>query len=100
MSDSCGYIALSHPPSPPRIIIAFRGTYSITNTIVDLSTIPQEYVPYPDEGGPDISTTLQSQSRLMNLLNARRFAFRPLSDPSKCDNCMVHAGFYQSWINT
>src|SRR4051794_1593422 len=49
LSDSCGYIALSHPPSPPRIILAFRGTYSIANTIVDLSTIPQEYVPYPGD---------------------------------------------------
>jgi hypothetical protein len=49
MSDSCGYIALDH--GKHRIVIAFRGTYSIANTIVDLSTIPQEYVPYP--GDPD-----------------------------------------------
>jgi hypothetical protein len=49
MSDSCGYIALDHRGK--RIIVAFRGTYSITNTIVDLATIPQEYVPYP--GDPD-----------------------------------------------
>lgn len=49
MSDSCGYIALDRLGK--RIIVAFRGTYSITNTIVDLATIPQEYVPYP--GDPD-----------------------------------------------
>jgi len=77
LSDSCGYIALSHPPSPPRLIVAFRGTYSIANTIADLSTIPQEYKPYP--GDED-----------------------SVPDPSapKCDNCTVHTGFYTSWQNT
>jgi pimeloyl-ACP methyl ester carboxylesterase len=49
MSDSCGYIALDHVGK--RVIVAFRGTYSITNTIYDLATVPQEYVPYP--GDPD-----------------------------------------------
>lgn len=34
-----------------EIIVAFRGTYSIANTIVDLSTMPQEYVPYPTPPG-------------------------------------------------
>ncbi len=71
MSDSCGYIALSHPPSPPRILIAFRGTYSITNTIIDLSTIPQEYTPYPDEGGSEPPVALQGQSHFVNLFSAR-----------------------------
>lgn len=78
LSDSCGYITLSHPPSPPRIILAFRGTYSIANTITDLSTIPQDYVPYPDNEGDD-------------------------SDPkpsSNCSNCTVHTGFLRSWKNT
>ncbi|KAF2266323.1 alpha/beta-hydrolase [Lojkania enalia] len=75
LSDSCGYIALSHPPSPPRIILAFRGTYSLANTIVDLSTVPQEYVPYPGDVPP------------------------PAKLP-KCDNCTVHTGFYTSWLNT
>ncbi|KAK8175749.1 Alpha/Beta hydrolase protein [Phyllosticta citrichinensis] len=75
LSDSCGFIALSHRPEP-RIIIAFRGTYSLTNTIVDLSTIPQEYVPYP---GEDDSPNVK---------------------PPRCDNCAVHSGFYKSWINT
>ncbi|KAI0600219.1 Alpha/Beta hydrolase protein [Biscogniauxia sp. FL1348] len=101
MSDSCGYIAVDHgaqqqpPPSPTpashastggsgsegkgAIIIAFRGTYSIANTIVDLSTVPQEYVPYPapDNGGG-----------------------RPPEEPEhKCNNCTVHMGFLTSWQN-
>ncbi|OJJ47441.1 hypothetical protein ASPZODRAFT_130904 [Penicilliopsis zonata CBS 506.65] len=80
LSDSCGYIAISHPPYPKRIIVAFRGTYSVTNTIIDLSAYPQRYVPYiPDdnEGGGD--------------------------DPrekAKCTNCTVHAGFMTTWQNT
>ena len=57
----------------PRIIVAFRGTYSISNAIVDLSTVPQAYVPYPnkdDEG----------------------------QNPDACTNCTVHSGFYASWL--
>lgn len=84
LSDSCGYIAVDHGEDRktkagerlsygPAIIVAFRGTYSITNTIVDLSTIPQEYVPYPapddEEGEPE----------------------------NRCENCAVHMGFMSSW---
>jgi len=72
MSDSCGYIALSHDLANPRIIVAFRGTYSIANTVVDLSTKPQEYAPYPGE-------TDESSSA------------------PKCIDCTVHTGFYASW---
>ncbi|RHZ62672.1 lipase family protein [Aspergillus thermomutatus] len=75
LSDSCGYIALSHEPSPKRIIVAFRGTYSIANTIIDLSAYPQAYVPYHPENGKE-SALLQ------------------------CLNCTVHAGFLTSWSNT
>jgi hypothetical protein len=96
MSDSCGYIAVDHgaglepqqgvnthvagPPgdnSHGAIIVAFRGTYSITNTVVDLSTVPQEYVPYPSpEDGGD----------------------KPPKEPKhKCNNCTVHMGFLASW---
>jgi len=78
LSDSCGYIAYDHSPSDPRIIIAFRGTYSIANTIVDLSTIPQEYVPYIGENVTDPSPTT----------------------PQACTNCTVHSGFLKSWRNT
>ncbi|PYH40538.1 lipase family protein [Aspergillus saccharolyticus JOP 1030-1] len=77
LSDSCGYIALSHPPSPKRIIVAFRGTYSIANTIIDLSAYPQSYVPY-DPGNSTGDDT--------GMLH--------------CDNCTVHAGFMTSWHNT
>jgi len=83
MSDSCGYIALDHNKNyggNGRIIVAFRGTYSIANTIVDLSTVPQEYVPYPDN--PENDTT-------------------PAQKPkAKCNNCTVHTGFWKSWQNT
>lgn len=56
-----------------RIILAFRGTYSITNTIIDLSAYPQSYIPY--EGEPE-------------------------NPGLKCSNCTVHAGFMNSWLNT
>ncbi|KAI1487221.1 Alpha/Beta hydrolase protein [Biscogniauxia mediterranea] len=101
MSDSCGYIAVDHgaqqqPPSSPTsashasnggggsegkgaILIAFRGTYSIANTIVDLSTVPQEYMPYP---APDDGS------------------YRPPKEPKHtCNNCTVHMGFMMSWRN-
>ena len=80
MSDSCGYVVLSHPPSPPRIILAFRGTYSIANTVVDLSTVPQEYVPYPPDAGDD--------DELSD------------ADGSRCPSCSVHSGFLRSWRHT
>lgn len=74
LSDSCGYIALDH--GKERVIVAFRGTYSIANTIVDLSTVPQEYKPYPgsDDGDDE--------------------------DQPKCNNCTVHTGFHSAWLNT
>jgi hypothetical protein len=87
LSDSCGFVALSHAPAPKRIIIAFRGTYSIANTIADLSTIPQEYVPYPGAGDGDGSGGGDDP----NL---------PPPDEPKCQNCTVHTGFYTSWANT
>ncbi|KAF5245418.1 hypothetical protein FAUST_1793 [Fusarium austroamericanum] len=91
LSDSCGYIAVDHgvaqhgdsgdlTAGEPAIVVAFRGTYSIANTIVDLSTVPQEYVPYPspDHGGSE-----------------------PPNEPEHtCTNCTVHMGFLQSWKNT
>ena len=89
LSDSCGYVVLSHPPSPPRIIVAFRGTYSVTNTIIDLSTIPQEYVPYPGDEDDDES---EEKSGL------RKRAIDP--QKAKCTDCTVHAGFMTSWRHT
>lgn len=94
-SDSCGYIAISHPPSKPRIILAFRGTYSIANTIVDLSTIPQEYVPYP--GGDDDDSTSDFIAPKSPSPEGEE---PPPADPPKCENCTVHMGFHSSWLNT
>ena len=88
MSDSCGYIAVddSMDPSQRGIVVAFRGTYSLTNTIVDLSTVPQEYVPYPQDpedpdngdGGGD-GKEKEKKAKI------------------KCNNCTVHMGFMSSW---
>ncbi|KAJ5694075.1 hypothetical protein N7536_004487 [Penicillium majusculum] len=83
LSDSCGYIALSHTPTAKQIILAFRGTYSITNTIIDLSAYPQSYIPYPD---PDENTTTTTTT--------------PISAGLHCENCTVHAGFMRSWLHT
>ncbi|KAK3995359.1 Alpha/Beta hydrolase protein [Cladorrhinum sp. PSN332] len=79
MSDSCGYIAVDHSPDFTQrgLVVAFRGTYSLTNTIVDLSTVPQEYVPYPED--PDDSENGGEKRK------------------NKCNNCTVHMGFMESW---
>ncbi|PGH10812.1 hypothetical protein AJ80_07363 [Polytolypa hystricis UAMH7299] len=77
LSDSCGFLVLSHPPWPKRIILGFRGTYSITNTIIDLSAVPQTYVPYPDPNADPENP----------------------NDDGVCNNCTVHAGFMISWIS-
>ncbi|EHA58317.1 triacylglycerol lipase FGL2 [Pyricularia oryzae 70-15] len=69
LTDSCGYVAIDH--ADEAIVVAFRGTYSIANTVIDLSTVPQEYVPYPE---PDDD-----------------------GDRERCDNCTVHLGFLASW---
>ncbi|KAJ4397018.1 hypothetical protein N0V93_001242 [Gnomoniopsis smithogilvyi] len=82
LSDSCGYVAVDEGSEDgkekPAIIVAFRGTYSLANTVVDLSTVPQEYVPYPDPGDGGNK--------------------KPGSGTeSKCANCTVHMGFLESW---
>lgn len=58
-------------------MVAFRGTYSVANTIVDLSAYPQAYVPYNAGDGPGGG-----------------------EQPPRCRNCTVHAGFMTSWQNT
>jgi pimeloyl-ACP methyl ester carboxylesterase len=94
LSDSCGYIAVDHDDGKPRayrdsdatasgkdsgaIIVAFRGTYSITNTVIDLSTVPQKYVPYPSPDHDGEATEKPEHG---------------------CQNCTVHMGFLQSWEN-
>ena len=69
-SSSSGYIVLSHPPWPQRILVVFRGTHSFSDAIHDLMTSPAEYLPYPAD------------------------------DTHPCSNCTVHSGFMASWNAT
>jgi hypothetical protein len=119
MSDSCGYMVLDHGTGrlkKGRIIVAFRGTYSIANTIVDLSTVPQEYLPYPDS--PDNSS--DPDAPILPITGHRRSFWDLIPRPhfpkkffrsqandvkeppkqAKCENCTVHSGFWTSWQNT
>ncbi|KAG4429142.1 hypothetical protein IFR05_015371 [Cadophora sp. M221] len=132
MSDSCGYIVLDHGTGrlgKGRVIVAFRGTYSIANTIVDLSTVPQEYVPYPDR--PDNSSGKGDhehgrrpgvgrerhhrswrdfvpgrwrhwvvQSDDEEVEEGVRMKEEGKPEVVKCMNCTVHTGFWTSWQNT
>jgi pimeloyl-ACP methyl ester carboxylesterase len=116
MSDSCGYIVVDHGKGrigrvkSPRVIVAFRGTYSIANTIVDLSTVPQEYVPYPDS--PDNATSPSvpesHRRRVLDLLKPGFLRSQDAEDEPElkhepkpaCRNCTVHTGFWASWQNT
>ncbi|TGJ85245.1 hypothetical protein E0Z10_g3478 [Xylaria hypoxylon] len=99
LGDSCGYVAIDHGTPPPiaelysarrkteksnetangAIIVAFRGSYSIANAVIDLSTVPQTYVPYPPE---DDGYGLPSRT-----------------PEHVCTNCTVHMGFLLSWQN-
>ncbi|KAI6914337.1 extracellular lipase [Hortaea werneckii] len=97
LSDSAGYLALDHGKA--RIIVAFRGTYSLANTVADLSTIPQKYEPYPSEDG-NVAAGKRSSQRY---LGSTQDGFPPSSqsnDEAKCHNCTVHMGFQRSWTNT
>ena len=89
---------MSHPPSPPRIIVAFRGTYSIANTVVDLSTVPQEYIPYPDDDDEDQSSSTFPSIPFFDSVRPAQRSIKPKQ--AKCSNCTVHAGFMRSWHNT
>lgn len=100
LSDSCGYIALDH--GKQRLIVAFRGTYSIANTVVDLSTVPQEYVPYPGNGDDDEARTLIDVGRefVDRIASNTKRDLTDEANPPKCNNCTVHMGFHASWIHT
>lgn len=91
LSDSCGYIALSHGPYEKRVLVVFRGTYSIANTIADLSTRHAEYAPYPPSNGSD---GLCAQTRLITQNEKQS------DHENKCQNCTIHSGFLTSWRNT
>ncbi|KAF4626619.1 hypothetical protein G7Y89_g11539 [Cudoniella acicularis] len=120
MSDSCGYIALDHSTKRVgrgRIVVAFRGTYSLANTIVDLSTVPQEYIPYPgdpsDEKGKNPKKAKKGKKSLWDWIPGHSLWGSVIYEPNcymtkdappipkvKCDNCTVHSGFWISWQNT
>ncbi|EPS35804.1 hypothetical protein H072_10775 [Dactylellina haptotyla CBS 200.50] len=93
LSDSCGYIALSHPPAEKRIIVAFRGTYSITNALVDLSTGRQEYVPYPPSDG-SVAGILR---RVEQEEEEKGDSDGDGRKKPVCKDCWAHAGFLASW---
>ncbi|RDL36814.1 uncharacterized protein BP5553_06166 [Venustampulla echinocandica] len=111
LSDSCGYVAISHGGEQGmgnrngkewksgdggngRIVVAFRGTYSLANTIADLSSVPQEYIPYPGEpGGDDEQRQSAPDSELPTETSST-------GKEKKCNNCTVHTGFWTSWENT
>ena len=91
---------MSHPPSTPRIILAFRGTYSIANTIIDLSTLPQEYIPYPGDDEEEEEDSFRDN--YLSLQTSPRQRPQRLIEPkkAKCTNCTVHLGFMTSWRHT
>ncbi|KAL8414637.1 hypothetical protein RB594_005737 [Gaeumannomyces avenae] len=95
LTDSCGYVAVDRTAedghgqqqaAPGAIVVAFRGTYSITNTVIDLSTVPQEYVPYPESPGDGDGDGDGEEEE--DAASPRR---------EKCSNCTVHMGFLASW---
>jgi hypothetical protein len=100
LSDSCGYIALDH--GKKRVIVAFRGTYSVANTIVDLSTVPQEYVPYPGDDDDDAGKFYDLAKDIMGGIGGhkKRSLTALSSEKIKCDNCTVHMGFHSAWVHT
>ena len=102
LSDSSGYIAVSHAPYKERVIVAFRGTYSIANTIADLSTTPAEYAPFPSEDDNDsVCATAEAADSQQHLLPQLLHTQGKRSDKvAECMNCTVHSGFMTSWRNT
>ncbi|KAJ9602359.1 hypothetical protein H2200_013214 [Cladophialophora chaetospira] len=117
LSDSSGYIAVSHAPYDKRVIVAFRGTYSIANTIADLSTNPAEYAPFPSDSDNDSICTnsalnygqgslgeenQNSKEPLLPQLIRQKpeNGKRSVLEAPECANCTVHSGFMTSWRNT
>lgn len=99
LSDSCGYIALSHDPHEKRVLVVFRGTYSIANTIADLSTTHAEYLPFPANASDSAceQVTPESGPSTTQLTSIDR---RQIPEQDVCENCTVHSGFLRSWENT
>lgn len=102
LSDSCGYIAISHEPFEKRVLVVFRGTYSIANTIADLSTRHADYLPFPAENDTYAvcAQTGPEGNDLALLPQLTQQHRKRSSDEPQCRNCTVHSGFLTSWQNT
>lgn len=81
--SATGYLAYDHNPTQPRIVLAFRGTYSIADAVADLGTIPQAYSSYPSDDPND-----------------KRNSTRVNDTSTDCKNCTVHSGFHASYLAT
>ncbi|TQS34891.1 hypothetical protein Golomagni_04707 [Golovinomyces magnicellulatus] len=115
IGNSCGYIALDHASDNKRgrILVVFRGTYSIEDTIIDLTMVPQKYTPYPShhenyfkrsESSPIFNLIPSVEIRSLLRSFSRIFPRRKGSGPERhmhsnieCTNCTVHAGFWTSY---
>ncbi|EPQ65856.1 Bgt-4702 [Blumeria graminis f. sp. tritici] len=106
LSGSCGYIAIDHDAGMTgrRILVVFRGTYSISDTIIDLSTGTKEYVPYkpPDSDIYHLQSHSLTQNPLLNpILKVSQLwkGFQQGWEKTsvKCLNCTVHTGFWNSY---
>ncbi len=102
-----GYIVLDHEGrggSGGRVMVVFRGTYSFADTIADLSTRPQEYVPYPSDPGHEAETGKPKGRKWWRFIPGfgRGAGLRAEEEKPqhKCNNCTVHSGFWSSWQNT
>ena len=70
----------------------------MTNTIIDLSTVPQEYIPYPgdDDDEDSANADLFSPSTIPRQTPRNTIE----SGKPECNNCTVHLGFMTSWRHT
>jgi hypothetical protein len=84
------------------VIVAFRGTYSIANTIADLSTNPAEYAPFPSDSDNDsiCATAAEGNDQTSIPSEMLKQEIKRSDAAPECQNCTVHSGFMTSWRNT
>ena len=70
----------------------------MANTIIDLSTVPQEYVPYPGDDDDQDAFNDGLHSPSTSPRQSLRRSIKPLK--AECTNCTVHLGFMTSWRHT
>ena len=85
-----------------RIIVAFRGTYSLANTIADLRSVKQDYVRYPgDEAAlapvDNYASSLPDDDKSTDYSNLLP-PITTTQDRPKCTNCTVHSGFHDTYL--